>query len=697
MGTTDIKNNEPHIVIDENRVITVPDSLKRLAVQFDHNIETVTFDCPRYWDGQDLSQMVLYINYISKKTKAKGCCLATNIIVDSEDENLIHFDWTISNNASKTKGALYFLVCAKTVDEEGNEDLHWNSELCEDTYISEGLECDEQIVEKYPDVLTQLTEMILNGSGGSDVGQTTEHGGEVFNDYETNKAGSMAFTVKALDANAKTYTLDSTEGLEVGDVYSIYLIGTEWAEQKENYGKITAINDNVVTVDKIFTVPDFITKETYITDGLDSEENAFRIIAKPNIGTRSIGFCTHAEGRRTQALSKGSHSEGCGNVSYGSWSHTEGKDNGAAYAAHSEGMNNDSSGICSHTEGSNNIATRGNTHAEGHYTKALFDNAHAEGSSTQAGNEEGTSGHAAHAEGRLSKAIGNVSHAEGNETQATADYAHSEGDKSIASGVGAHAEGSSKATGLLAHSEGSSTASNEKAHAEGGACKAEGKVSHAEGDSTTAKGTAAHAEGSWTAATADAAHAEGASTSATAKGAHAEGVGTRAQKEAAHAEGKNTIAHGEASHAGGIGTAAVGTAQTAIGKYNAEEWDGSLFVVGIGNETARKTGFKILGNGAPAMMGTAGLKAFSPAMIDNLADVGNGNIPKGDKGDTGPQGPQGEQGPKGADGYTPVRGTDYWTSADIAEIQSYINSAVSASIGEISATMKTQLAEEGAW
>ena len=50
---------------------------------------------------------------------------------------------------------------------------------------------------------------------------------------------------------------------------------------------------------------------------------------------------------------------------------------------------------------------------------------------------------------------------------------------------------------------------------------------------------------------------------------------------------------------------------------------------------------------------------------------------KGDKGDTGPQGPRGEKGDKGdtgpqgesgADGYTPVKGTDYWTAADKAEI-----------------------------
>jgi len=41
---------------------------------------------------------------------------------------------------------------------------------------------------------------------------------------------------------------------------------------------------------------------------------------------------------------------------------------------------------------------------------------------------------------------------------------------------------------------------------------------------------------------------------------------------------------------------------------------------------------------------------------------------KGETGEVGPQGEQGETGPAGADGHTPVKGTDYWTEADKAEI-----------------------------
>ena len=49
---------------------------------------------------------------------------------------------------------------------------------------------------------------------------------------------------------------------------------------------------------------------------------------------------------------------------------------------------------------------------------------------------------------------------------------------------------------------------------------------------------------------------------------------------------------------------------------------------------------------------------------------------RGPKGDTGPQGPAGQNGTNGADGYTPVRGTDYWTAADIATIKEYVDDAI---------------------
>ena len=49
---------------------------------------------------------------------------------------------------------------------------------------------------------------------------------------------------------------------------------------------------------------------------------------------------------------------------------------------------------------------------------------------------------------------------------------------------------------------------------------------------------------------------------------------------------------------------------------------------------------------------------------------------RGEPGPQGPQGPQGSQGPQGdpgKDGYTPVRGTDYWTKEDKEEMRSLVD------------------------
>lgn len=148
-------NEERHIIVDETRKITVPDELKRIAVQYDHNIETVTFDCIRYWDGHDMSTMHVYINYMLAN-KALGCYMSEDVTVDPDDENIIHFTWTISRNVTQAIGPITFLVCIKRADEEGNEVNHWNSELNKEMFVNQGLECGEPISEDYPDIIEQI-------------------------------------------------------------------------------------------------------------------------------------------------------------------------------------------------------------------------------------------------------------------------------------------------------------------------------------------------------------------------------------------------------------------------------------------------------------------------------------------------------------------------------------------------------------
>lgn len=146
---------EDHIVIGNDRFITVPQSLKKIAVQFDNNVRTVTFDCPRYSDGRDLSTMSILVNYMRPDGKP-GQYSADNVTIDETDNTIIHFDWEIREHVTRVNGTLSFLVCAKKTNPDGTNENHWNSELNQDMTISKGLNCSGVIVEDYPDLIAQI-------------------------------------------------------------------------------------------------------------------------------------------------------------------------------------------------------------------------------------------------------------------------------------------------------------------------------------------------------------------------------------------------------------------------------------------------------------------------------------------------------------------------------------------------------------
>lgn len=149
------EDSNNHIIIGSDRFWTVPDDVKKIAVQYDHNIETITFDCPRYWDGRDMSKMIVYINYM-RADDEKGQDLATNIFVDEEDETIMHFNWTITGHLSAIAGPVTVLVCIQKVAEDGTEQNHWNSELCTELFVSEGMESEANMTSHYPGIITSV-------------------------------------------------------------------------------------------------------------------------------------------------------------------------------------------------------------------------------------------------------------------------------------------------------------------------------------------------------------------------------------------------------------------------------------------------------------------------------------------------------------------------------------------------------------
>lgn len=292
--------------------------------------------------------------------------------------------------------------------------------------------------------------------------------------------------------------------------------------------------------------------------------------------TQALGDDSHAEGQLTNATASNSHAEGNSTVASGVNSHTEGYNTKATKSnSHAEGNSTESNGLSSHTEGTNTLAEGDNSHAEGNGGTATGTNSHVEGSET---NTEGAN---AHAEGNQSGAFGDNSHAEGQLNNARGVNSHAEGQETEAVGVNSHAEGfQTHANKNNSHAEGRITVANgDASHAEGDETQAAGKWSHAEGYMSLAEGIASHAEGQYTTASGDYSHAEGTSTRALYINAHAEGQDTTAGAANAHAEGQGTVTTDVGGHV--------------AGKYNAMVVNG-LFNFGIGSSNDKRKSAMII-------------------------------------------------------------------------------------------------------
>lgn len=207
-GTGD---KERHIVIGRDRVIVVPDELKRIAVETDHNIETITFDCPRYWDDKDLSKMSIYINYL-RADGDPGSHRATNVVVDETDPELMHFDWTIRGHVSAVAGSLVVLVLAKKTDSTGIERNRWNSEVNREMYVSEGLDTIPEAMTHMPDVVEQLL-LQLNNAKDSALGDIDDKKTESLEEVADTKTEALSSIDTAKNSSVEEIVNTKTESL----------------------------------------------------------------------------------------------------------------------------------------------------------------------------------------------------------------------------------------------------------------------------------------------------------------------------------------------------------------------------------------------------------------------------------------------------------------------------------------------------
>lgn len=148
-------SDEAHIVVGLDRKITVPAELKNIAVQYDTNVRTVTFDIPRHYDGRDLYAMTLFV-YCHIPDGTVNSYPAEDVSIDAEDEEMLHFKWTITSAVTSLPGNIKISISAKSFDESGNVDKRWSSEINDDLVISPSYQSDDVLEEESPDTISQI-------------------------------------------------------------------------------------------------------------------------------------------------------------------------------------------------------------------------------------------------------------------------------------------------------------------------------------------------------------------------------------------------------------------------------------------------------------------------------------------------------------------------------------------------------------
>lgn len=96
------------LVIDENlRTIKIPPKAIIAGAMGDKDVNWVNFKIPRYYDGTDLSEFQIRVNYLNANGDP-NFYTAQNVVVK---DSVIYFSWLITMDAVAYAGDLQFSVC----------------------------------------------------------------------------------------------------------------------------------------------------------------------------------------------------------------------------------------------------------------------------------------------------------------------------------------------------------------------------------------------------------------------------------------------------------------------------------------------------------------------------------------------------------------------------------------------------------
>ena len=250
-----IYDSDKHFVIDPITRDITNNSSKLTIMQYDHNSERFTFEIPRVIEGHDMSLSnvvrVHFINIGSIKTNTNsGVYEVDDVVVSSDDPDIITFSWLISGAATRYNGSLNFAIRFYCISDESVIEYSWGTSIYSGIKVSNGLDNSETIAEDYVDVLEQWKQS-LKSHTANDVIHITAEERSAWNDKQDKLIAGENITIaddgKTISSAGKANALGYFRATFTGQSLEDFTLGKTFAQVKEEI----ANNNKVMLVDNL--------------------------------------------------------------------------------------------------------------------------------------------------------------------------------------------------------------------------------------------------------------------------------------------------------------------------------------------------------------------------------------------------------------------------------------------------------------
>ena len=144
-------SNDILTVSHDFRKIDIPKTKKLAGVTSDEQVNTILFQCERYYGGVDLSEFSFRINYKNANGEGDQYLVTEKTVTD----DMITFAWVVGRHACAYAGTIQFIVCAVKTGDGGVIQQEYNTAIHQ-LKVEQGLETSEDVYELAIDFIEQF-------------------------------------------------------------------------------------------------------------------------------------------------------------------------------------------------------------------------------------------------------------------------------------------------------------------------------------------------------------------------------------------------------------------------------------------------------------------------------------------------------------------------------------------------------------